>query len=71
MKAKLKLTIYFNAIDKLPKLWKYRFYPLKKVLLLACNYLGTYYVVGTFIEFQKVSELTSRHMPICMQHVYK
>ena len=30
MKAKLKLTIYFNAIDKLPKLWKYRFYPLKK-----------------------------------------
>ena len=52
MKAKLKLTIYFNAIDKLPKLWKYRFYPLKKVLLLACNYLGTYYVVGTFIEFQ-------------------
>ena len=48
MKAKLKLTIYFNAIDKLPKLWKYRFYPLKKILLLACNYLATYYV-GTFI----------------------
>ena len=43
MKAKLKLTIYFNAIDKLPKLWKYRyqFYPLKKVLLLTCNYLAT------------------------------